>query len=162
MVCLKLRQSLICSTEIVSSPPSYSACVQEAKISICWVFPPQCHIEYGGKEAQGYFCVFHLLALDDLSCRAQPTHSFSWAFNSCAKLNCAQNSNNFKHFPRACGCSACLWEVQHCPWLGHGKVPRKAVMRLFLVSFSSPSFERKYCCLQERSMLLCFCSSRFI
>lgn len=99
-------------------------------------FPPlNVTLNTGGKKAQGCFCVFHLLTLDDLSCRAQPTHSFSGAFNSCAKLNCAQNSNNFNHFPRACGCSACLWEVQHRPCLGHRRVPRQAGWGFFWCLF---------------------------
>lgn len=133
------------STEMVSSPPSHSARVQ--KSVFVGFFPLNVTLNTEGKEAQGYFYVFHLLTLDGLSCRAQPTHSFSWAFNSCTKLNWAQNSNNFKNFPRDCGCSACLWEVQHCLCLGHRRVPRQAVMGIFLVSFSSLSFERKYCCL---------------
>lgn len=40
----------------MSSPPSYSAYVQRAKISICSFVFPGVTLNMGGKEVQGYFC----------------------------------------------------------------------------------------------------------
>lgn len=96
-------------------PVTMPVCKRQKLVLVLLGFfsPMSLWIWEGQKYKATSVCIslLHLLALAALFCRVQPSQSFSWAFNSCAKLKCAQNSYNLKYFPRACGCSACLWEV---------------------------------------------------
>lgn len=68
------------------------------------------------KATSVYVSFLSLLALGDSFCRVQPAHSFSWGFNSCAKLKRAQKRSGLK-LPHS------VWllrQVSHCLWLWCG------------------------------------------